>query len=242
MVRDSAPNKWLYEQHTRVKHELLEKYLGGWLPILGSVHNRLVIVDGFAGRGEYEDGSPGSPLIILRTAQELITAGKVKQVVCGFVERDSDNYANLVSVLNRVRNEYPDVKISGPENFEFEAVANKVIDRVGDRMAPSFWFVDPFGFTGVSFATIERIMSMNRSEVFITLMVRDIGRFLRRDDLDDTFGRLFGTGEWRDIVGSAVAGGQKERRLRDLYVARLRSIGCEVTVFRVSMDEKLHTL
>ena len=87
MAQDSDPKKWDYPQHTRVKHELLDKYLGGWLPILGRWHARLVIVDGFAGRGQYNDGSDGSPVIILRKAQELVSAGRVKEVVCGFVER-----------------------------------------------------------------------------------------------------------------------------------------------------------
>lgn len=54
MVRDNDPQKWIYKEHTRAKHELLEKYLGGWISILGSRHERLLIFDGFAGRGEYE--------------------------------------------------------------------------------------------------------------------------------------------------------------------------------------------
>ena len=72
MVRDNDLDKWIYKEHTRVKHELLDKYLGGWLPILGRWNRRLIIVDGFAGRGEYADGSDGSPVIILRKAAELI--------------------------------------------------------------------------------------------------------------------------------------------------------------------------
>jgi three-Cys-motif partner protein len=61
VVSDRDPLKWIYKEHTRVKHELLDKYLGGWIPILGSRNDRLLIFDGFAGRGEYEDGTPGSP-------------------------------------------------------------------------------------------------------------------------------------------------------------------------------------
>ncbi len=44
----------------------LANYLDAWFPILASVHGRVVIMDGFAGRGVYAGGSPGSPIIALR--------------------------------------------------------------------------------------------------------------------------------------------------------------------------------
>ena len=179
-MKDSDPAKWAYKEHTRFKHELLEKYLGGWLPILGSAFDRLLIIDGFAGRGQYDDGSDGSPVIILRKAQEILSAGRVKEVACGFVEIDADNFANLQVILKKVKSDYPDVKVLGAENDSFETVAEKVIDSVGNRLVPSFWFIDPFGFTGVSFDIVRRLMSLHHSEVFITLMLRDIGR-LRSD-------------------------------------------------------------
>ena len=221
---------------------MLEKYLGGWLPILGRWHERLLIFDGFAGRGEYSDGSDGSPVILLRKANELISGGRVKEVLCAFVEQDPGNFANLQAVLHRTQPQYPLVKVLGPSNDSFENVANQVIETTGGRLIPSFWFIDPFGFTGMSFETVKLLMSLRRSEVFITLMLRDIGRFLSHPDLETTFDRLFGTQEWRIIVHSNKTGEAKERELRDLYVAQLRRIGCKVTVFRVSMDERLQTL
>ena len=69
--RDSAPEKWEYREHTRVKHILLEKYLAAWVPILGKWNPKICYFDGFAGRGEYADGSLGSPIIALRTADVL---------------------------------------------------------------------------------------------------------------------------------------------------------------------------
>ena len=242
MPTDSDPKKWAYPEHTRVKHELLEKYLGGWLPILGSHHSRLVIIDGFAGRGQYTDGSDGSPVVILRKAQELISGDRVKEVVCGFVERDPGNFANLKSVLGNVKSLYPDVGIAKIENEAFEKVASRIINDVGDKIAPSFWFIDPFGFTGLPFSVIEGLMSLSRSEVFITLMLRDIGRFLSHSNLEAAFDSLFGTPQWRGIVYTGKTGDAKEKELRDLYVAQLRSLGCKVTLFRVSMDQKLQTI
>jgi three-Cys-motif partner protein len=52
---DDSPEKWNYKEHTRVKHEILSKYLDGWSKILGKSHN-LNIFDCFAGRGKFSDG------------------------------------------------------------------------------------------------------------------------------------------------------------------------------------------
>jgi len=71
MPKDSAPEKWIYREHTKVKHAILQGYLGGWLPILGSYHQNICYFDCFSGRGEYQDGSPGSPVIALRIAMTL---------------------------------------------------------------------------------------------------------------------------------------------------------------------------
>jgi three-Cys-motif partner protein len=242
MVSDSDPKKWGYKDHTRVKHELLDKYLGGWLAILGNLHRKLLIVDGFAGRGEYVDWPGGSPTIIMNKAQELITAGRLSSAVCLLVEENAENFDNLKEVLNKKSHDYPDVQVLGPFNETFEDVARQAIEQTNGNLIPSFWFIDPFGFTGMSFDTVSQIMSLNRSEVFITLMLRDMGRFLGHAALDKTFNRLFGTSAWRAIVYSNMTGVAKEQELRDLYIDQLRVIGCKVTLFRVCMDEKLQTL
>ena len=56
MLRDNHPDKWVCREHTRVKHLLLEKYLKAWMPILGRWNPAIAYFDGFAGRGEYDDG------------------------------------------------------------------------------------------------------------------------------------------------------------------------------------------
>lgn len=49
MTKNSDIRKWEYREHTRVKHELLRKYLYAWIIKLGKFHRRIVFFDGFAG-------------------------------------------------------------------------------------------------------------------------------------------------------------------------------------------------
>lgn len=242
VVKDSDPRKWIYREHTRAKHELLVKYLAGWLPILGRWHPRLLIFDGFAGRGEYEGGFPGSPVMILRIADELMQRGRVDKVFCAFVEKDNDNFENLQAVLQKVKPQFPNVEVLGPFNDDFASVVDEVIEQTQSKLIPSFFFIDPFGFTGIPFQTVNRIMSLQRSEVFITLMLRDIGRFLSNPDLEGTFDSLFGAPHWRDIISTEASNQDKEHQARDFYVQQLVELGCYPTPFRVCMDEKVQTL
>ena len=78
VLRDSDLRKWDYPLHTRAKHQVLEHYMKAWLTILSRGAHRarrlanLTIVDGFAVRGRYNDGSEGSPLIFRRLARDVV--------------------------------------------------------------------------------------------------------------------------------------------------------------------------
>ena len=244
-MKDSDPEKWVYREHTRVKHEILEKYLKTWVMILGSYHKRICYFDGFAGRGEYEGGFPGSPVIAMRVGNDL--KEHVKEMVCLFIEKDQDNFENLRMVTSREQKTCPHCKID-VINEDFSTVIHGILEmfskKDGGTLAPSFFFVDPFGFKGIPFALIKEILSIPRTEVFITFMYRDIGRFLGAGNVEDVFDELFGTPVWRAILEKNLKHGDREHALRDLYISQLRE---EAKVkfawpFRVCMDEKTLTL
>ena len=99
MLKDSAPKRWKYREHTKVKHILLKKYLASWVPILGKWNPRICYFDGFAGRGEYSDGNLGSPLIALEVVDRL--SHYFGKLTCFFIEKDLQNFKNLERVLER---------------------------------------------------------------------------------------------------------------------------------------------
>ncbi|MDD4972682.1 MAG: hypothetical protein PHT07_24900 [Paludibacter sp.] len=49
---------------SKIKDQILEKYLPPYLNKISKLGNRIVIVDGFAGPGIFDDGSIGSPKMI----------------------------------------------------------------------------------------------------------------------------------------------------------------------------------
>jgi hypothetical protein len=67
-----------FRGHTLLKHGVLDRYVKAWIQILGPHHETLWIVDGFAGKGQDDQGSPGSPLLLARSAAQLQGAPRAK--------------------------------------------------------------------------------------------------------------------------------------------------------------------
>ncbi len=185
VLSDRDPKKWALGQHTAAKHAVLARYMKAWLPILAySARARkrpaeLVIVDGFAGRGTYSKGEPGSPLILRRIARDVVSTRVADEIELFFVEKDPDNHAELQRVL-AAEPAIPGIVPHPPERSDFATAARRILgpDHLGVRPRPAFWFVDPFGFSGMPLSLIREILRPPRSEVFITFMAREANRFL----------------------------------------------------------------
>ena len=121
------------------KHAVLDEYAPIFASKTGqfSPGHRVDILDGYAGRGWYKDGSPGSPARMLKTAQEL---AKNRNIRCWFVEEDQFNFKALSSGL---------VKL-GADPASARALHGTMSERLPEILAeaaevPLFAFIDPFG-------------------------------------------------------------------------------------------------
>lgn len=242
MPRDSAPEKWECKQHTIVKHILLEKYLTAWIPILGKRNPTICYFDGFAGRGEYDDGTLGSPIIALRVADKL--APYFRKLFCFFIEKDKDNFANLENLLDLEKSNLknaPKIEIR-KENDEFANVTKKTFHDLRESkciLAPSFFFIDPFGVSGVPFRIVKEILSNPKTEVFFTFMVSYMTRFIKVPGFERPLTELLGTEEWKSIIGSP----DREKALIELYRKQLHEVGAAKYSwpFRMSETKRLRT-
>ncbi len=78
---------------SRYKDSILAYYLKPYLAKVRKLDRPILLVDLFAGPGKFEDGEPGSPLIMLEAAEPLAVAGHPIRVL--LVERDPDLVARL---------------------------------------------------------------------------------------------------------------------------------------------------
>jgi three-Cys-motif partner protein len=238
---DHDPRKWVYTEHARAKHAIQRNYLGAWLAILGTHFSPLILFDGFAGRGRYEGGEDGSPLLFWKRAVQAVESGRPTQAFIRCVELDNDNFADLQDVIATLR--HPGVAIGAVNGaFADEAVQSARRLSTWDQIPPVFWTADPYGFRGVPLNAVRELMSLPRSEVLVTFMVRDMRRFLGEPNFEVPLTEFFGGEAWRDCLAHEEAD-DRESCLLLTYSRLIRSgVARFATPFRVFEDERRQTL
>ena len=211
---------WKIDPHTTIKHKILENYLNAWFPILNKYEKKLNYIDGFAGPGRYSKGEKGSPIIAIEVVKnhKMKMSGKFNFM---FIEMDEKRKIYLESEIK---------KIDIPDNFtisvfdeKFHIVLGKILNDLNKEkasLAPTFSFIDPFGFSGLPFVLVKKLLCNPKVEVLITFMVDSINRFIENEDLKNQFEELFGSKEVYDIVKNSQ---KREYDLMNFYNKQLLS-------------------
>ena len=223
---------WKLDPHTRAKHVILRKYLAAWLPIITKHKNRVVFIDGFAGPGEYENGEPGSPVIAINTLLEHKISID-SEVIFLFVESDKERCDFLKNILEGLKL---------PTNIRYEAVCGDFAGEIGVRLeelekkgaglAPTFAFIDPFGFKGAKFEVIMRIMKNKSCEILINFMYEDITRWMSLKQNEANLDEFYGCKNWRDAK-AAKNPEDKLKILHGLYKSQLKKLAKYVVSFKM---------
>lgn len=251
------PTLWPLQPHTAAKHTILKKYLQAWMPImtLGWNYNkRAVIIDGFAGPGEYDKGEDGSPIIILKEAISYLSSfpDLKPQLRFIFIEQDINRYQNLKKKVSELfdNQEIMDNSLFVPFDYDFmriylinekfEEFLSVFLEQMDGKMAPCFAFIDPFGFKDTPYYLIEKLAENSGSEVFINFMYEDINRFLKLDSLQNHFHALFGTDKWKAILDNLSRYSSADRRyfLHKLYKEQLHEAGYNHVISFEMKNEK----
>jgi len=156
---------------SRYKDYLLESYLPPYLAKVNHLGKPILIVDCFAGRGRFEDGSPGSPLIIARAVQQWREQGVAATARC--VEADAENFSVLQETLSEhaayveaVHGTFEDVL----PGLESEAEKKTV-----------FLYVDPYTVKGLRFDEMKRVYDqIHKADSSVELLMNfNVGIFMR---------------------------------------------------------------
>jgi len=226
------PTVWEIEPHTAAKHRMLQGYLYAWLPIMSKYNSRLVYVDGFAGPGVYSNGEPGSPIIALQAYLDHAQRDKIRsELVYVFIEEDGDRVARLneeIAKLGKLPDNVVVHVIEGTFQDEF-AEALDHVENSGGRLAPTFAFIDPFGYSDAPMSLSGRFLQFERCEALIYVPLRHLNRFLSMSSQENALNALFGTDEWKKA--RAMSGAARLRFLHDLFYRQLKD-ECGLTYVR----------
>jgi len=147
-------NNFFEEQKDWSKRKLaiVQQYLAGFTKILGSSTTQPCVyyVDGFAGKGIYDDGAKGSPVLAVELAQDYRNNHKKYKLNCINVEEDYGNFQNLEKSTTQFQGTI--------ENFNgtFSSQIPTILQNIGN--CPAFFFIDPFGVSDVDWIDMIKIL------------------------------------------------------------------------------------
>lgn len=207
---DKRTIPWAIEQQTTVKHQLLRSYMSTWMNILWAQQERvkkpahLIYVDGFAGPGEYwkteemKEKVDGSPIIVGKIANELMKDGRKIDIIA--IDKHKTTVTHLTPLLKGINTKQQAWEVI---HDDFSTGARGLIDKLADQLGrdyPTFFFIDPFGFSDFPMTLLAEILKHERTEVFITFMTYDIVRFMDEPGAEKHMLELFGTADYKEHV------------------------------------------
>ena len=141
---------------SRVKDELLDCYLKPYVAKILHTRKPLVYVDCFAGKGKFDDGNPGSPLIALDIFQKGLAETKIDgkaQIGAAFI--DLNYAADLRTNLASYSNYY------GIPNIVSGKYEEKIIDILKNKKGQNvFLYIDPYGIRALDTALFDKFQAM----------------------------------------------------------------------------------
>jgi len=221
---------------SRIKHQILKRYLPSWATILGSAFDLLYYVDCFAGPGRYESEGKnveGSPIIAVNAGKEFADKNPHKKLGVVLVEDDATQLEQLKGCLNAT--------LPHPENFKVvtrlansRAIIPEVIAGIRARKsAPSFFLVDPYGHP-LSIPMMNDVLALPRSELLINLMWYRINMDMTNDAVTQNVTALFGDDDWKRQPFMEQHGARKEQGFLEYFCGRLSAQ--YVLPFRIRYD------
>jgi three-Cys-motif partner protein len=223
--------KFFQEQsaHSRVKADVVFKYVVAWLRIVAAAQARwrkgtfpqAAYLELFSGPGSYEDGNRSTPLLIM---QEVCADPRLRQWLRAFF--NDENQAFVESLKQEV-NLIPNVSLLRHAlEYRSETASVKLFESLHIPLhIPVFVFLDQFGYSDVTPQLISRIFSHQMADcVFFIRTSRFIGAITNKK-VASTVDRVFGQdvlNDLRDAFGSNRLG-KEELVLNKLKEIMLRA-------------------
>lgn len=234
-MRDLPFEAWGYEEQTKTKHFVFADYIDKWIKIVGK-YNKLNYIDGFGGIGAYEDKEGnifyGSPVLVCQAIEKIILKNS-RDVNVIIVDENKEHLENIQKVLD-----YLKIKIRPfMVDKDFDEAINNIVSTV-KNIAPTFVFIDPFGFK-IKMETLKKIMSVQKSEILLNFMFTRINQFLSAPRVEYVYNDLFGGNDWQKF--KTLKGVVREKGIIEHYREQLKTFSKFVSYYKLEFPDKRKT-
>jgi three-Cys-motif partner protein len=182
------------KEQSLIKARIVEKYFWVWAKVViptvkrSASEPRIAYIDLFAGAGRYKDGSKSTPVKVLETA--IADPDMRNMLVSIFNDADTENVNSLQQAIDL---------IPGVENLKYRPqilnheVGDNVVKTFQERrLVPTLFFVDPWGYKGLSLQLINSVVKDWGCDCIFFFNYNRINMGLSNDAVKEHMNALFG--------------------------------------------------
>ena len=178
---------------SKIKAAIVSKYFWAWAKVIIPVtkrmnKDRIAYIDLFAGPGRYHDGTKSTPLLILE--QAIQHPDMQRMLVTHFNDLDAEHVRSLETAIS---------SLPGVELLRFkpvvqnETVGEEIVkDFEQTRFVPTLFFVDPWGYKGLSLKLVNSVLIHWGCDCVVFFNYNRINMGLSNDAVKEHMNALFG--------------------------------------------------
>lgn len=182
------------KEQSLIKARIVEKYFWVWAKVIiatvkkSASKPRIAYIDLFAGAGRYKDGSKSTPVKVLETA--IADPDMRNMLVSIFNDADATNVKSLQHAIDT---------IPGIESLKYRPqilnheVGDNIVKTFQERkLVPTLFFVDPWGYKGLSLQLINSVVKNWGCDCLFFFNYNRINMGLSNDAVKEHMNALFG--------------------------------------------------
>ena len=180
------------KEQSLVKSAIVSKYFWAWakviMPQVRFAGKKIAYIDLFAGPGRYNDGTQSTPLLVLKRA--IDDPDMRQMLVTTFNDRDENNSRSLERAINQL----PGIeKLKYKPQVMNEEVGTKMVKMFQQmRLVPTLFFVDPWGYKGLSLQLVNAVVKDWGCECIFFFNYNRINMGLNNELVEEHMNALFG--------------------------------------------------
>src|SRR5712692_1616912 len=227
---------------SRIKAAIVRDYFWAWVKVIVSAQKkwkkgeRIAYIDLFAGPGRYKDGTKSTPLLILETA--IADPEMCERLVTIFNDADPAN----AEALKKEINEIPGIRsLKYEPEIRAEEVGDKIVQMFEKlNLIPTFFFVDPWGYKGLSLGLINSVIKNWGCDCIFFFNYNRINMGMANKAVEDHINVLFGKHR-AEALRKKLEGLKPEEReaaIVEALVEALKELGAGYVLPFCFKDEK----
>lgn len=231
--------------HSLIKTRIVIEYFKQWSRIMvgqmrEKANPRISYLDLFCGPGRYDDGTPSTPLQLMTHA--IANPDLCEMLVAAFNDIEPDHIRALTKNLE----ELPGYKnIKNKPLIRCGEIDRPIVERwKGMNLVPTFSFLDPFGYKGLTLELVDALVKSWGCDMVLFFSFNSINRSLTIPAVKKHIDSLFGekrADELR-VAAQQVEAEKREELLIEKFIEAINDLGYPYVIpYMVERDDRART-